>query len=154
MPTRRTRKAVAHDVSESLVSRNDDLGGYWAMGQPLSHALKTGSNCYTIDLACAESTPKLDASALSSTPAAWTDMFWKNLEHQKLSRALVARATATLTFDLAQSQPSPHHEALQEHAFSCTVEIQDDRGSTYASTAQGWCFPHDPRVELRSTRGA
>jgi hypothetical protein len=154
MATRRTLKAVAHDVSESLVSRNDDLGGYWAMGQLLSHALKTGSTRYTFDLACADSTPKLATSALSSIPAAWADTFWKNLEHQKLSRALVARATATLTFDLTQSQPSPHHEALEEHAFSCTVEIQDDRGSTHVSTTQGWCFPHNPRVELRSTRGA
>lgn len=154
MPTRRVLRSVAHDVSESLISRNDDLGGYWTIGLLLSHALATDTTRYTVDLVCGASTPNLTGTALSSIPPSWAETFWKNLEHKKVPREAVAAAVTILAFDLTQRRPASHHRGLEEHPFGCTVEIRDDRGITHTATAQGWCFPHNPAVERRSARGA
>jgi hypothetical protein len=152
LPSRRVLKSVAHDVSESLVSRNDDLGGYWTLGQLLSHALATGNTRYKVDLVCGESTPILIGTPLSSLPSSWAETFWKNVEHKKLPRALVPRAVAILNFDLTKRRAAPLHGGLVEYAFSTRVEIEDDRARTYAATTEGWCFPHDPALELKSAR--
>ena len=48
MPSRRVLKSVAHDVSEALVSRNDDLGGYWTLGQLLSRVLASNNPSFTV----------------------------------------------------------------------------------------------------------
>ena len=152
MPTRRVLRSVAHDVSEALVSRNDDVAGYWALGQLLSHALATSITSYRVDLVCGASAPSLVGTPLSSIPGSWADVFWANVERKKLARALIRRAIATVEFDLTRRRPAVHHDELVEHPFICRVEVDDDRGRTYVATAEAWCFPHDPRVELKSAR--
>jgi hypothetical protein len=128
------------------------MGGYWTLGQLLSHALATDNTSYKIDLVCAESTPMLMGTPLSSLPSAWAETFWRNVEHKKLPRALIPRAVAILTFDLTKRRTAPLHGGLVEYAFTSRVEIADDRARTHAATTEGWCFAHDPAVELKSTR--
>ena len=152
MPSRRVLKSVAHDVSESLVSRNDEVGGYWTLGQLLSYSLATGNTRYKVDLVCGESTPILMGTPLSSVASSWAETFWKNVEHKKLPRALIPQAVAILDFDLNRRRTAPLHGGVVEYAFTSRVEIEDDRARTYAATAEGWCFPHDPAVELKSGR--
>ena len=152
MPSRRVLKSVAHDVSQSLVSRNDDLGGYWAVGQLLSHALATNNTSCQVDLVCGASIPSLMGTPLSSIPSSWAEIFWRNVEHKRLARALIVRAAATLDFDLSRRRTAPLHQALFEHPFTCRVEIEDTGGTIYVGATEGWCFPHDPRLELKSAR--
>ena len=152
MPSRRVLKSVAHDVSTSLVSRNDDLGGYWAVGQILSHALATNNTSYQVDLVCGASVPPLMGTPLSPIPGSWAEIFWRNVEHKKLARALIVRAAASLAFDVSRRRTAALHRALFEHPFTCRVEIEDAGGRTYAGVTEGWCFPHDPRLELKSAR--
>ena len=153
MPSRRVLKSVAHDVSETLVSRNDDLGGYWTIGQLLSHAFASNNGRFEVDLVCGASTPSLIGTPLSSVPSSWAEVFWKNVEHKKVPRALVGHATAALEFDLSTGRPGALHGGLVEYPFACQLRIQDDRGRTYAWTTEAWCFPHNPTVELKSARG-
>ena len=154
MPSRRILKSVAHDVSEALVSRNDDLGGYWTLGQLLAHVLASNNPSFKVDLVCGTSTPSLIGTPLSPLPSSWAGIFWKNVEHQKVPRALVARATAALDFELTRGRPAALHPSLVEYPFTCRLQIEDDRGRTYTGTTEAWCFPHNPAVELKSTRGA
>lgn len=154
MPSRRVLKSVAHDVSESLVSRNDDVGGYWALGQLLSHALATSNSSYRVDLLRGASTPSLIGTPLGLVASSWADVFWKNVEHQKLSRAIVVQAVAIVDFNLDRPRPAAVHTGRVEYPFACRVEIHDDRGRAYTGTTEAWCHAHDPTVELRSQRGA
>ncbi len=154
MPSRRVVNAIANAVSESFVSRNNDVRGYWAIGQLLSHALATRNATYTIDLMSRTSAPPLTGSPLSSLPDRSSDLFWTNVERQRLSRAIVRRATLTIECDFTRRRSSPLHGELREHPVRCRVEIQDDRGKSYGRATEVWCFPHDPAVELKSTRGA
>ena len=153
MPTRRVLKSVAHDVSEALISRNDDVSGYWALGQLLSHALTTRIGSFTIDLTCGASSPPLTGSVVSTLPSVWSELFWKNVEHQRLHRALVARASADLHIDFARQRDSTRG-AVPEYHLTCRVDLEDDRGKVYSRSVNAWCSPHDPSRELKSLRGA
>jgi len=75
VPSRRVLKSVAHDVSEALVSRNDDLGGYWTLGQLLSHVLASKNTSFKVDLVCGASTPSLMGTLVSPIPSSWAEIF-------------------------------------------------------------------------------
>ena len=152
MPTHRVLKSVAHDVAQSLVSRNDDLSGYWALGQLLGHVLANRTASIVIDFKCAESTPSLHESPLSRLPSQWTEVFWRNVNHKKMQRANVANASATVTFDFASGREGARGSV--EYPVTLQVSIEDDRGRAYSGSADLWCSPHDPKRELKSVRGA
>lgn len=154
MPSRRVLKSVAHDVNESLVSRNDDVGGYWALGQLLAHALATGNSSYRVDLLCGASTPSLIGTPLSLVPSSWVEILRRNVEHQNLSRGIIVQAVAIVDFHLDRRRQAAVHMGRIEYPFTCRVVIQDDRGRAYTGTNEAWCHAHDPTVELRSQRGA
>src|SRR3990170_7263381 len=94
--------------------------------------------------------PSLMGTPLSPIPSSWADIFWKNVEHKKVPRTLVARATAALDFDLTRGRPAALRRSLVEYPFACRLHIEDDRGRAYTWTTEAWCFPHDPAVELKS----
>jgi len=96
----------------------------------------------------------LKESPLSAIPPSWAEVFWRNVEHKKLSRALISGAVAVLDFDLSKGRPVAADEARVEYPFALRVEIRDDKGRAYAGSSEAWCFPHDPKVELKSARGA
>src|SRR2546425_1226231 len=153
MPTRRVLKSVAHDVGAAIISRNDDVGGYWALGQLLSYALAIRTGSFAIDLTCGASSPPLTGSPVSTLPSVWSEVFWKNVEHQRLHRALVARASAGLQIDFARHRDSTRGAGPEYHV-TCLVEVQDDRGKVYSRSADIWCSPHDSSRDLKRARGA
>jgi len=153
MPSRRVLNSVAHDVLEALISRNDDVGGYWALGLLVTHALATSTNAFTIDLVCGSSTPSLAGSSIATLPAVWHEQFWRNIEHQRLERGLIAVAVAAVQVDFDHRRESTRGGS-EEYYVPCRLDIQDDRGKSYSRTANVWCSVHDPSRELRSARGA
>jgi len=153
LATRRVIRSIVHDVTESLMSRNDDVAGYWALGQLVSHALTTRTSSYEIDLALGTSVPSLAESPLSAMQSSWSELFWRNVEHQRLPRTLVRRASATINLEFTGGREGTRGAAV-EHLLQCRVDVQDDHGRTYSRTVQVWCSPHDPRRELKSGRGA
>jgi hypothetical protein len=154
VPSRRVLNAVAYGVTDSFMSRNNDVGGYWAIGQVLSHALATRNPCYTIDLMSRTSEPPLTGSPLTVVPNRASELFWTNIERQKVPPTVVRRATLTLECDFTRRRNSPLRAELLEHPVRCRVEIQDDRGKSYGRATEVWCFPHDPALEVKSARRA
>ena len=153
MPTHRVLRSVAHDVAQALISRNDDVAGYWALGQLLSYALSNKAASVVIDLTCGESEPSLQGSPLSVLPAQWSEVFWRNVANQRLQRANVDRASATISFGFTKARHGTRGVDV-EYPVTLQVSIQDDRGRMHSGSADVWCSPHDPKVELKSTRGA
>jgi hypothetical protein len=153
VPTRHALKSVVHDVAESLMSRNSDVAGYWAVGQLLSYALETRGASYRFDLLCGTSSPSLAATNLKALPGVWSELFLHNLEKQRLARAQAKNAFATLNCDLDTQRASPVNGSLVEYPVTCRVEVEDDRGRIYFGATEAWAFPHDPAYERRSARG-
>ena len=153
MPTHRVLRSIAHDVAQTLISRNDDVAGYWALGQLLSYALSNKAVSVAIDLTCGESKPSLQDSPLSVLPAQWSEVFWRNVAQQKLQRSAVDRASASISFGVTKARQGTRGGDV-EYPVLLQVSIQDDRGRVYSRSADVWCSPHDPKLELKSTRGA
>jgi len=51
---------------------------------------------------------------------------------------MVSAASITVVFDFEGSRPSPHVPGLKLLAYTCTVEIVDDRGRTHTATVPEW----------------
>jgi hypothetical protein len=151
MSSRRVLAAVARAVSDSFMSRNNDLGGYWAIGQLLSYVLAKRNVSLTIDLISGTSEPPLTELLLSTLPARSSELFWSNVHRQGLARSVVHRASLAFECDLTQSRARGDRT---EYPVQCRVAIEDDRGRSYAALSEAWCFPHDPAHELKSVRGA
>jgi hypothetical protein len=151
MAGRRALSSVAHGITNSFMSRNNDLNGYWAIGQLLSHALATDTPSLIIDLKLGTSAPAPSKTALSSLPARWSEVFWSRIDRQGLARATVDRAELSVGGDLAGGRTRGRRT---EYLVQCRTTITDDHGRAYSARSEVWCFPHDPAFELRSTRGA
>ena len=159
MAGRRILTNVAHGITGSFVSRNNDVDGYWALGQLLSHTLASTSPSLIIDLGVGCSTPAFSAEPLSPLPARWSEVFWKSVDREGLARSTVRHAELSLECDLASDRPRDEPKPLlrrrrTEYLVRCRTAITDDRGRVYEATNEVWCAPHDPAFEFRSTRGA
>jgi hypothetical protein len=144
---------VAHSVAASLLSRNSDVAGYWAIGQLLAHALVTNSYSYRIDLLCGTSSPTLVDTPLDHLAGAWSDLFLSNLQKHGLTKAQTSQATAALELGLSTQRIRSLPPHVAENPITCRIRVEDDRGKVYFGTSEVWAFPHDPSHERRSMRG-
>jgi hypothetical protein len=151
MAGRRLLSSVAHGITDSFVSRNNDLNGYWAIGQLLGRSLAMNSPSLLIDLRLGTSTPALAEAPLSSQPAHWSEIFWNKVDRQNVARSTVHRAGLSVDCDLAGGRA---RGARTEYLVRCRTAITDDHGRIYDAMSSIWCSPHDPAFELRSARGA
>ena len=124
-------------VLGSFISRNNDVGGYWALGKLYKHAVKANALTVCVDLLDSTITPP------SGDFAAMTKHFQQMLGSQLTARRLptdwVRSATVCVEF-------------APDEVFNCAVVITDDRGRQHRAAASRTCWVHDPARELRSTR--
>jgi hypothetical protein len=151
MACRRVLANVAHGITDSFLSRNNDVNGYWGLGQLLSRALATNIPSLVIDLRSGLSAPALSEAPLSSLPVRWSDRFWSRVDREGLAHATVHRAALSLVCELAGASARGQR---MEYLVRCCTTIADDHGRIYEATRDVRCSPHDPAFELRSARGA
>jgi hypothetical protein len=139
---RRELSGIAGGLVNSFVSRNNEIGGYWAIGKLCSHSLQTGAQALSIDLLAKRINPSgLEFGPMLDKYGAWvTDA----LQKQQFSPQVITAAEVRLSFD-AQS-------GLGHFPFQCTVTLTDDRGHRHVGRLSGFVLPHDPRREAKSTR--
>jgi hypothetical protein len=125
----------------SFVSRNNDVGGYWALGRLYRLALAANAQSVCVDLLKATVTPP---------DARFADMvvrFRQKLANQLAVHGLPAHsitaATVRVEFSRVKSPDRPGD------VFNCTVLITDDRGRTRVAGIGGACWAHNPFRESR-----
>lgn len=154
MGSRRHLTSVAFGTANSFVSRNNDVDGWWAIGQLLAE-LAPSDQGYRIDLLSGKAHPPIDERGLGGLGSAWARYLRWSLAQHGLSLDLVKRAELTLQFDRTVEVRSRFPGGL-ERPFRCIVEIQDDRDRPYIGKAVGQCgrlddFP-DPTPYRRPMR--
>lgn len=146
MTRRRALNGVAYGLVETCVSRNNDVTGYWGIGQLYREALERHVSSVSIELLCNSSL------AVGSVVQAIQLRYTRRLEQMALN-AGVSRSHAQITVEFGAFGSSP---ADREHSdgdpFLCTVSLVGSSGRAYKATRAGRCSPHDPRREIRSTR--
>jgi len=142
---------VAGGMLASLISRNNDLGGYWALGQLYVEA-DPGTKTVVLGL--------LDGSARTGTPACaaiaarYAQFLRRALEAHGMAVTELAHADVTVNFDVAPdvrlwSDPygrSPGDPTL------CTVTLALRDGRTAVARQYVHCWRHLTLLEARSTR--
>ncbi|QPI52584.1 hypothetical protein IV454_14475 [Massilia antarctica] len=132
----KTLKHVAAGISQSFVSRNNDVGGYWALGE-LYKECSAPDYAFLLSL--------LDGISIPSTPAA--SQVVKNYA-MFLQRALVSQGIALgeledanvfIQFDTASPERALDVQC-QGDPFLCIVTLSTWQGKTAVAHAFGRCL--------------
>lgn len=63
----------------------------------------------------------------------------RRVQTQGAALDMASAATITVDFDFEGSRSSPNVPGLELPAYTCTVEMVDDRGRTHTATVPEWC---------------
>lgn len=137
-------RGVAEGTVGSFVGRNNDVLGYWGIGMLCRLARDRRAPSVEIDLLTGQMDPP------SSVFVAMVDQSRHRLRHHldRLGLGDVPLASASLRVRFETTDRA--HAANVR--FRCTAVLEDEAGRVFESRAEGWCWPHDPRRESRSTR--
>lgn len=140
MARRRELKSIASGIAAYCVSRNNDIGGYWAMGIFLRLALAQGSDAISIVTSNSDSRPEIEE-------------FRQNFLSQfQSSQHPLYRFISGFTVDFKFDPYSHSNLWGQMYRVTCTVHILDDLGKQRSASAISHCYPHNPAWEIRSAR--
>jgi hypothetical protein len=144
MPRRREFRGAALGLLGAFMSRNNDVGGYWALGKLYKHAKAANAAEVRIDVLGSTIEPP------SAEFANMLDYFRKQLARQLASRALsrewLIYAEIAVRFTGQASAVEPGD------VFECRVTLVDDLGRQHQARERGACWVHTPLIELKSTR--
>lgn len=152
MPRRRQFRGIANAIANSFVSRNNDVGGYWALGILYLHAKQQSSLRLVIELK--PERPDLGGEPFAAVARTYRNALAAHLVSLRLPFAWLASASVAVDFETAALKPLPFGLHTIGNPFDCRVSLVDDRGRAYETTVHGRCWPHDPNRESRSTRAA
>lgn len=144
MARRRELRGVALGLLGAFISRNNDVGGYWALGKLYRHAKAANVQVIRIDLR---------RSSIEPPSAEFANML--DYFREQLVRQLAARALTTLWLidaEIAVRFTGQASIAEPGDVFECLVTLIDDRGRQHQVRERGACWVHTPLIELRSTR--
>lgn len=134
MPRRKQFRGICHDILDSFVSRNNDLDGYWALGQYAAFLMTRGADQLVFHLQGGSTVPEDAGFAISAKY--YRGAISKLMDANAMPRSWLA--DAYITFSMMG--PS---KAL------CSVEIASDVGRTYRSDCTVDARPHDALSEYR-----
>jgi hypothetical protein len=149
MPRRRKINGIVEGLLGSFVSRNNDIGGYWAIGKLYEHARNNQVQNIIINLATGEIQP--DGLEFCPMVQEYSARLTDRLAYFATSKESITVARITLAFDAAVIDSRPP-SSLPGQPFRCTVEVVDKLGREYAASHLGVARPHNPLNEAKSAR--
>ena len=148
MARRKDLKNIASGLAGTFVSRNNDIDGYWGIGKLCLLAQQSGLNQVSLRLwPTMELTPAHPPfhGALATLRARLD----QNLERHGIPKQWITSSSLNLVFSQAEVPVTPYRSGKP---FTLTVSIVDDQSRNHSVTCGGFCAPHHPRREARSTR--
>ncbi len=147
--SQRVLKGMAIGLAETFISRNNDVLGYWGIGQLYREAQEQSVSEVTLDLISNCSHP---SNRIANIELAHYRSYAANLlSCFRMSLANLSEATINIKFGTygACSEPQWHSHG---DPFVCTVTLRSSRGRIYSAMRAGCAAPHNPSRELRSAR--
>jgi len=143
---------IASGLCGSFASRNNDLDGYWSIGKLRSLAEQYGRTTVMLDVLKSSIHPP--SSAFAPVLARYRHLLVKlaDLSGIRLEEVTVAR----ITLDFAPP-PWPrisYYKPQWGDQFTLAVTIHAEGRAAGIVHHAGYCRPHDPARENRSTRPA
>lgn len=147
MPRNALLKNIAGGLCGSFASRNNDLGGYWAIGKLRLLAKQYRQNSAALDVLAPSMLPPSPEFAQVLTD-------YHRLLEKLASRSAIRLETITAACITVDFSPPPWPRAIyyQQHwgeQFVVTVTISAEGMADGVVLHAGYCRPHDPEKERR-----
>lgn len=145
-------KGAAYGILSSFVSRNNDVNGYWGIGQLYSHAISHNVKKITINLLSQELTPH-EASFQKMINKYFT-LLCEQCCNRNIPISCALEANIYIQFGLETNglKINPLYIYVRGNPFKCSVKIKDERRRIHIAQMIGRCSPHSPAKEQKSAR--
>ena len=152
MPTGAHLTNIARGLCGSFTSRNNDLDGYWAIGKLRSLAEKYGQTTVLLNLLTSSIHPS--TSELAPVLARYRHLLVKLAGLSRIPLDEITAAHITLDFAPPPWPRISYYKQQWGDQFILTVTINANDRVAGSVRHAGYCRPHDPAQESRSTRSA
>jgi hypothetical protein len=147
MPTSARLTNIAAGLCGSFASRNNDLGGYWAIGKLRSLTEQYSQNAASLDLLAPSMQPA--SSEFVQVLANYHLLLQKLASRSGIRFEAITAAYISVNFS---PQPWPraiYYKQQWGEQFLVTVTISADARADGIISHAGYCRPHDPDRERR-----
>ena len=148
----RLLNGVAAGLADSFIGRNNDIGGYWAMGLLYRLVLPSGEDRVVLDLLSTDA--NLGSTVCRTAASTYAAHLQRLLGAFEVPSELVSSATVCAQFGLESPEHARTPKRTAGDPFLCTVVLTDSRTREHVARRAGWCRPHDWRTERRSARAS
>jgi hypothetical protein len=146
MPSRSKLKNLLAGIFGSFVSRNNDVDGYWGIGQLCLLSKLTSNPQIHIDLL--ESSMQPMDEKFKSLLAAYSCFIQDKCSVMKLEPNRLKLIQVTIDFS-PSSPPKFIPMVTRGELFQLTVQVGADLSKVYRLTGYGYCEPHSPKKEYQ-----
>lgn len=143
---------IASGLCGSFASRNNDLDGYWSIGKLRSLAKRHGRTAVLLDVLTSSIQPSSAEFAL--VLARYCRLLAKLADLSGIQLEEITTARITLDFAPPPWPRISYYKPQWGDQFTLTVTINADSRAAGIVHHAGYCRPHDPAQERRSTRSA
>lgn len=150
MARRRELNGIAAGLLGSFFGRNNDDGGYWAMGKLYSFAAERGQRTVVLDLQ--EAGTVREASLIARMASNYCNLLQEQCRKFAIPPQWVASATIIVTFEISENETCLNSKWPDSADFAVEVVITDDLGRCHRAQGASHCAQHDPTRETRSPR--
>ena len=152
MPRRAHLTNIASGLCGSFASRNNELDGYWSIGQLRSLAEQNGESTVIFDLLT--STIQPPSSEFGIVLVRYRRLLAKLADLSNIRLEEISAARITLDFAPRPWTRIEYYKQQWGDQFTLSVTINADGQSAGIAHHSGYCRPHDPARERRSARSA
>lgn len=138
-------KDIAASIIEQFISRNNDFGGYWALGCLYKQTIKEGKQSVSIDLPRGEvdlTDDKFDCIAQVLRTHMRRHARVRGVSYDDFESAVI-----TVSFN--DDRGARKFRSACGDPFVCEITLSDIAGKSVSQSRTGYCWPHDPRRESR-----
>lgn len=143
---------IASGLCGSFASRNNELDGYWSIGQLRSLAGRHGESTVIFDLVM--STIQPPSSEFEIVLVRYRRLLAKLTDISSIRLEEITAARITLNFAPRPWARIEYYKQQWGDQFTLSVTINADGQSAGIAHHTGYCRPHDPARERRSARSA
>lgn len=143
----RKLKGIANGLLGTFVSRNSNIGGYWALGVLRELAVLNALETITIDLLDDGNGP-LSPTKIRSVEEHYYQWLDSVLKKDGVDPNVLLRAEIKLRFGTFEDFPEAIRDTWGD-PYYCTVSLITKTGRLFQTSKLGVCAIHDPARESR-----
>jgi hypothetical protein len=147
VPRRKELKSILSGILGSFNSRNNDLGGYWAMGKIYLSAQQKGISNLEFDFLNANVSPNIES--LIPISQTYNKILLSLLNKHNIPRDWLVAATLEIIFNCDYEKQYHYFGKALGDRYLCKMRFDTDLGVTTILKVGGICWAHDPKRESK-----